>query len=349
MLLERTAVAKRQDLSDFIHYADFKNTPFISSVSKGTKPINTLVEWPVDNYPDPRTTGVIDGADIQDAEWENLGRPNAVLANRVQIWRRAPRVSTLSQVVMVQGGVAQRESYALSIAKGLIMIKRDMETTALGDSESQADTGAVPNRMRGLGKWISSTAQTDLPVDPAYLTPATSILTGTMSTFNPDGTINVQGTINDDTVTAVLQSIFDQTGDADMDLTGWCGSKMKRQLSLITKYETIDAPVVLARRFNNDIDTNTVTQKVDIIRTDFGNLNLRLSSFINTGGTPKTDASKSLCYITPMQKEMIRMRYSEAPFSRDLPDLGGGPRAEVRAIGTLEVGNPLCFGKIVGS
>jgi len=337
MLLERDRdpLIKIRDVSDTIHLADMKKTPFTSTVSKGTEPTNTLVEWPADSYPSPTTAGAIDEKDRTD--YEDLSEPNAIIQGRIQIWERAPRVSRLANLAMRQAGVPNRKAFSRSVARALVMIKRDMETTTLSDNESKLGTAAVPYQIRGMGRWIQSAAQTDLPVDARYRTPATSIYTGAINT------------VNDDVVVAILQSMFDQTGDTDMSLTGWCGSSIKRQFSSLTKYENVTAPLTLARRFNADADTRTITQAVDVLRTDFGTVTLRLSSFINKGGDPKSAASKGLCYLVPMEREMVRMRFATNPTFDEHPDLGGGKRGLVQAVGTLEVGNPLCLGKIEGT
>lgn len=331
-LIEREAVAKRQDLSNAIHVADMKKTPFISSVKKGTNPTNTLVEWPVDSYPAPSSEGAVDEQDVQN--FENLGAPDAVLQGRLQIWERKPKVSRLAQLATNQAGIGPKKAFAKSVAKGLVMIKRDMEFTSLGDNESRVGTAQQGLRMRGLGKWIQNGAQTDLPVAAAYRTPAGSI-----------STTNVAD-ITDDTITAVVQSMYDETGDDDMQLTGWCGSRIKRALSRLTMYGKTEANLTLARRYNQPADSGKITMKVDVLDTDYGRIFLRLASFINTANDATSAASKRLCYLTPMNDEALRMRFADSPHSRELPDMGGGPRALIQAIGTLEVGNPLWFGKL---
>ena len=331
-LSEREAVAKRQDLSNTIHVADMKKTPFTSSVKKGTNPTNTLVEWPVDNYPAPSSEGAVDEQDAQN--FENLGAPDAVLQTRLQIWERKPKVSRLAELAANQAGIGPKRAFAKSVAKSLVMIKRDMEFTSLGDNESRIGTSSQGMRMRGLGKWIQSTAQTDLPVPEDYRPPAASI-----------STTNIAD-ISDDTLTGVVQSMYDQTGDDDMQLTGWCGSRIKRALSRLTMYGKTETGLTLARRYNQPAESGKVTMKVDVLETDYGTIFLRLASFINTGGDHTSDASKRLCYLTPMNDEAMRLRFAENPNNRELENAGGGRRGITEAIGTLEVGNPLWFGKL---
>lgn len=328
-LIERDAVAKREDLSDVIHIADKKKTPFFSAVKKGTKPTNTLTEWPVDGYPDPTTEGAVDEQDV--TSFENLGTPDAVLQGRVQIFERKPKVSRLAELVANQAGVGTRKAYAKSVAKALVMIVRDIETTALGDNESRVGTSSLGGRMRGLGKWIQATAQSDLPVPADYRPAAAAIYSGNLSD------------LDDDDLIAVMQSIYDNTGDDEMQLMIFAGSLAKRRMSKLTAYTKDETGYTAVRRYN-ETGGKVIRHKVDLLDTDFGQGIIRLSSFINTGGTPKTDASKRLAHFVNM--DTVSMRFAENPNVMELPNMGGGRRALVQAIGTLEVGNPLFNGAL---
>jgi hypothetical protein len=326
-LIERDAIAKRQDLSDVIHVADMKKTPFFNAVKKGTKPTNTLVEWPVDAYPTPTTAGAVDEADVQ--SFEDMSSPAAVLQGRIQIWERKPKVSRLAVIASNQAGVGVRQAYAKSLAKALIAIVRDIELTALGDNDSFLGTASKGFQTRGVGKWISSSAQTDLPVPEAYRPKAAAIYTGAIAD------------LADDSLIAVLQAIYDETGDADMQLMGFAGSVAKSRVSKLTAYAKTEANYTAIRRYNSP-NADTINQKVDVLDTDFGQVVLRLSSFINTGGDHTTTASKRRAHFLNM--DTISMRFAEAPNATELANGGGGRRALVQAIGCLEVGNPLHLG-----
>lgn len=328
-LIERDAVAKKQDISDVIHIADQKKAVFWPTVKKGTKPTNTLTEWPVDNYPDVNTEGAVDEQDAKD--FEDLSTPDAVIYGRVQIWERKPKVSRLAQVVNNQAGVGPKKAFARSLAKGMVMIVRDMEATFLSDNESRKGTSTKGYKIRGLLKWAQSTAQSDLPVDDGYLTPADSIYTGTLAA------------LTDDHLAGIHQSMFDQSGNEDAQTVLYAGSALKRRISKLTSYGKDEVGFTQIRRYNQN-DGKKVVQKVDLIETDFGQSIIRLSSMINLSGNPKSAESKRQGVL--VNHDNVVARFAEAPNSRELPDGGGGPRALIEAIGTLEVGNPLLLGKI---
>lgn len=328
-LTERTQTAKREDLRDAITYADRKKTKFVSRVKKGTEPSNVLMEWPVDNYPEPRNEGVVDEEDATD--FENFAAGRKLLHNRLQIWERKPKVSRLAEKVSDVAGVGKRKEMAKSISKSIVSLKRDLELSLLGDDEMREDDGNNGNKTRALGRWIQSTAQAIHPVDPDYRPPATSI----------DSTTAIAD-ITDDTIINVMASIFDVTGDDEADLVGWCGSTFKRAVSRLTMYQKTVAGYEAVRRFNGQAAAKTITQSVDILETDFGTLKLQLVTFINTGNDHKTAASKRLCYVTPM--DMLELRFKEDPNYRSLEDQGGGPRGISEAIGGLVVLNPKGLG-----
>lgn len=333
--VERDAIGLRRDLSDALAVSDRKKTVFTSSVAKGVAPTNTLTEWPVDNYPAPDTTGAVDEAPV--STYENINNVAAIISGRVQIKQRSFRLSRHADRTMDQAGTGRKKAFAKAAAKALIMVKRDWETICLSDNESQSGTGTRGALTRGYGKWAQTTAQTDLPVDAAFLTPSGNITTTTIANFI------------DDTVMSVLQSGFDQTGDAEMDLLLIAGSTLRKKLSRLTSYSKDDSGFTQVRRFNQDAEDAKITMKVSVLDTDFGRVVIRPSSFINSSGDPTTAASRRLGYLFPMVDECIRMRFAWDVSVRELPDDGGGRRALCESAAVLEVGNPLWLMKFAPS
>lgn len=332
-LVERNQVGKKQDLSDAFVNADKKSTPFMSAVRKGPRPINTKLEYPVEKFAAPSTTGAVDEADVSSFQDPSAG--DALLEARIQTWERAGRLGGLAVTTTEQAGITPRNIKAKKIAKLLIELKRDIETTFLSDNESQADNGVVGNQTRGLGKWISNSAQTNLPVDAAYRTPAGSIDTTALADYS------------DATITAVLQSMYDQHGQGDIMLDIWAGSTWKRSLGRITFYNKTESGLTAVRRFNQSASDPVIMGKVDMLETDFGTGAVRLTQFINTGGDPTTAASKRLAYVVP--EEYAEARFSDQPNTIDLARTGRNEKFLVTATGALCVTNPLPLGKFAPS
>src|SRR5262252_9323686 len=207
-LLEIQQVGKREDFADVIAMVDMKSTPFTSMVPKGTEPANTIYDWQADAYDDPVLGGIIDGVDVLSSDYVNPAAKRAKLHGRIQKFRKAFLVSDMAQNVSDVAGIGKKGEMKRAISHAIVELKRNMEATFCADQDSQADNGStLPYLTRGMGKWITNTAQGDQPVPAAYLTPAASILTKTTAT-----------TIEDD-INGVCQSIYQQTGQQhDFDL-----------------------------------------------------------------------------------------------------------------------------------
>lgn len=332
-LVERNQVGKKQDLSDAFVNADKKSTPFMSAVRKGPRPINTKLEYPVEKFSAVNTEGAVDEADVD--TYQDPSEGDALLEARIQTWERAGRIGGLAVTTTEQAGITPRNIKAKKIAKLLIELKRDGEATFLSDNESQSDNGIVGNKTRGLGKWISATAQSNLPVDANYRTPSGSIDTTAIADYS------------DATITGVLQSMYDQHGQADIMLDIWAGSTWKRGLDRITFYNKTESGLTSVRSFRQEVGDTVIMGKVDLLETTFGTAAVRLSQFINTGGDPTTAASKRLAYVVP--EEYVEARFSDQPNTIDLARTGRNEKFLVTMTGALCVTNPKPLGKFVPS
>lgn len=321
-LNERNQVGKREDLADIIAIVDARATPFASMVKKSAKPGNSLQEWQVDSYDDPNTDGVVDGADV--AAFENAGENRQLLYGRIQKQWRNPMVSDMAENVSDVAGIGQKKEYAKSVSKKLIELKRDHEATMCSDNESQADNGTVPHKIRGVGKWISNSAQTDLPVPSAFRTPTASIDTTAINS------------LTEDTVADVLQSAYEETGTAK-NFLGLVGSKLKRRFSEFALYQNaVHSSNTVIQRFDQNAEGKKICNTVDVYEGDFGSIELLTSTFLASG---TTNAPRRRGYILDM--DMWEMAYTRMPQHRELEDQGGGRRGIIDAIYTLRCLNPL--------
>lgn len=333
--VERDAVAKRPDLSDALAIADRKKTIMKAMLPKTVAPTNTLTEWPVDNYPAPSIAGSIDEKPVQD--FENVNNVAAKLSGRVMIQQRAIRISRFADKVMDQAGVGKRKAWAKAVAKGLVIVSRDIETRILSDQDSIAGSGTVAPCTRGFASWSNTTAQTDLPVDASFLTPSGNVTTTAIAS------------IYDETITGVVKSLYDQTGDAEMDLTFITGSTLRQKCSRLTSYSKDDSGFTQVRHFNQDADEAKITMKVSVIDTDFGRVVIRPSSFINASGDPTSAASRRLGYLFPNVDECLRLRFAWETNAEELASDGGGPRCLISAAYVMECGNPLWLARFAPS
>lgn len=332
---ERTQSGRRQDLSDLISNADSRSCPFVTTIKKGKKTVNVSFSWQVDNMSDPSTSGTLDGKDAD--TFENASVNRAEINNRLQIFRRTAMVSKLAQDVSDVAGIGQKQEFAKAKVKKLKEIKRDMEATFLSDNVAQSDNGSVPNLTRAMGSWIQTAAQSDACTDvpEAYRTPAASIdATATASLTEP-------------LFQAVLKSIFEQTGERKRMLL-LAGTALKAQITSYTRYETgVSSSIASVRNFNQDAKSKAIMASVEFYSGDFAEVEIVPDLWLayrTTAGAVNTAAIRNgRGYL--IDPNDIELRVHEAPYSKDLEDQGGGPRALIEAIAGLAVGNPLKHGK----
>lgn len=329
-LLPSLQVGAREDLADLIAIADQKATPLVSAARKSTAPTNPLFSWLVDGYAAVDRSGVLSNEDA--TTFSNPAEQRARLYGRIQkLWRK-PKVSDIAESVSDVAGLGIKREMANAVTRSLKEIARDLEATFCSDQDSSEESGATPFRTRGLGSWISSSAQSDAgtAVPAAYRTPSTSISTATIA----DTTESV--------IQGLLQSVYEQTGKSKT-FTLLCGPTLKRRFTEMTQVQfgtTNTAAVV--RTYNADLSDNKIQYKVDVFSGDFGEIMLVPSLYI------RTDVSSAASLRSGFLVDMdgVHIRYNRRPRYTPLPDLGGGPRGIIDTIAALQVDNPLTHGKI---
>lgn len=334
-LLEINQVGKREDFADVIATVDAKNLPFTSMVPKGSEPANSIFDWQADAYDDAVMGGVVDGVDVQNADYVNEAAHRAKLHGRIQKFRKAFMVSDIAQNVSDVAGIGKRGEMKRAISRCIVEVKRNMEGTFCSDQDSQADNGTTaPYLTRGAGKWLSPVAQSDLPVPASYLTPATSILSMTTATM-------LESDVN-----SMCESVYRQTGQqTDFDLL--CGTAVKKLFSSFAAWVPNGVSTVPLRRFNQDADSKAIINTVDFWQGDFGSCKLILSLFLAkdaAAGASQANIQNGRAYL--MNWDLWELRYNRQPQFKENPDLGGGPRGYIDAIAGLAMFNPLGCGKI---
>jgi hypothetical protein len=316
-------VGKHEDLSDRLVVADAKNTPLTSMMKKGKKPVNTLYTWPVGGIPAPDTTPVPDGKPVDNIEDGSGNRQ--ILSGRVQKIRRTVGVSEMAEDVNHPAGVASE--YKAAKANMLLAVKRAIE--AIFGSTQDSNLTGTTYQTRGFLEWLSPTAQTDLPVNPAYLTPASSVYTGTFAN------------ITEDSLRAIMQSIYQQTGQMG-SWTGVFGPDLKSAVSKMTVTEPTVGGQTLVRTFFAKLGSK-LECVVDIVRGDFGQINVHPSLWLGWNNTTKVPATKKGLIL---DMDFIEMNANKLPAHYPLPFDDSGPRGVITAIVGGKMLNPLQHGAI---
>jgi len=334
-LLEKNIVnaGKREDLANLIAMVDAKDTPFTSMAKKGAQPGNTIFRWQADRLPATTApTPVVDGTDVD----PNTGTTNFVndgttqfrceLSNRIQIFRKAVRVSKLTQDVANIAGV--KDELANNVSKAITLIKRDMEVAMCGNQAAQVDNGTVGYRTRGLDKWIVAAAN----IDTVDLPAAASAFCPSASQISTVGTAALTETVVQD----ILTGIYSQTGQFK-DYDALVGPTLKRAFTNLVFTTTASGTnqYQSVRTFNRDADSSSYVSSVDVFEGDFGRIRLHPSLFLKNNFSG---------YIIPFDQVEVRYGGNVAQVS-ELQDNGGGPARLIEAVAGLCVYNPLAFGK----
>jgi len=324
-LTEATQIGKREDLADLISFADVRQTPFTSRIKKVGKATNVLFEWLADNFADVKVTGSVDGKDI--SEFENAVANRARLKNRLQIFDRTAKVSTLAQDVSDVAGLGSGGEIVEATRKSIVELKRDIEATLLGGADAQEDDGSKANLTCAMDTWISTAGPTLYSVNSNFRTPSTQVNTTATASLTED--TDIQG---------MLTAIFDSNGfNGDHVLV--CGSVLRRRFTDMARtVANTTSTNTKVRSFNYDGASETVTNTCTIYNGDYGSMEVVSSNFIG-GATTDTDRG----YVCDFDK--LALHFQRMPTMERLPDLGGGPRILCRAIAGLRVDNPRAFGK----
>jgi hypothetical protein len=310
-----SAVSNREDLSNELAILAPEETPILSLCSKG-KASATYTEWTVDSLAAPATTGISEGSDV--TSFSDKFADRARLGNYIQLMRRDYIVSNLQQAVTSVGpaNVAQAE------AKSMREIKRDIEATIASNNEMTVENGAgTPYGMRGLGRWIQSTAQATNPVPAAYRTPSGSIIASTLSesSFN-----------------SMIGSIFARNGEMN-SLTLVANVVLRQLISNFTRATPSSAGVTY--HVNQEATSKQITLSVNLYDSDFG-----LVKIVNGNPSCMPTDTTNVGYV--LNPKYIGFNTLIPMGATRLENQGGGERGFVDVAGTLVCKHPQAHGKI---
>jgi len=332
----------REDLADYIAIVDAKSTPFVSMAPKGRDIGNMQFSWQVDNYGAPVLAGVVDGTDVTVSSASNPVVNRTRLNNYGQAFRRDLRIGFIAETQDVAG---VSDELANGIAKKLVEIKRDMESTFMCTNQAaQADNGSTNAYLTGsMGNWLNSTNASNIGAcaSGSPFLPASGAVDTTAS-----------ASFTEATAQNVLTAIYSATGtfrDYDCIL----GTTLKRAFTNLTASGTtqvVNTNAIAAtsvRTFNQDLSADTFKASIDLFEGDFGRLVLHPTQFLGGKNSTSLSAQAYKGYVIPM--DMVEVRYAKLPQVKDLPDAGGGPARLIEAIAGLVVKNPSGFGMFNGA
>lgn len=324
---EAAQVDKKQDRMEAIFNVQVTETPFVSMLTSGAKPKGMKFDWPVETYPDDETTGELDGTDVN-----SFGSVARELIDGVCMWQRQPwMVTKLANLTETAG--AGRKEKAKQAAIAMIRLKRKMERQACSTSDLAVETGGTPWTTRGAFSWMNPSAQAVLPVPANYRPGAANVITTTLAG------------VTEETFGAMMNAAYTQKR-SEVSWDGVVGIDLKLLFDLWTARDTAaSASAYPVRAWAQRM--KTVENVVDVLTFSSGTCRLHKSTYlandVATGAATEYTPRSGLF----LEMDMWKKRYLQAVESRELPDLGGGPRGLCDVVWGLVCLNPLGQGYIL--
>lgn len=304
-----SAIANREDLDSKLTMLYAGDYPLTMLCKRGAKPKQSLIEYPIDEYDDPNTDGVVEGQDV--TNFDDKFTDVAVLNSRVQRFLRPWRVTKEQEMAESAGN----QNSIRAKAKCMVELKRDLEKALASDNDSVTGVAGTAAKMRGLDKWIDSAGPSDVPAQ--YRTPAASIIT----------------TLTEITFNDVLRSIHDQRNSV-ANITAVNGSRVQQEIAEFTRTDNNASEAVY--HVHQSAESKKVTLSVKLFDSDFG-----LVRMVNANSKCQSTLKGFL-----LDPSFLELRYQQEAGGVELPDLGGGPRGYVDQFLTLANRDPRAHGKV---
>ena len=333
-LTEPNQTLRREDLANMLINVEAEDFPLFSIIPKGAPVKATFHEWGHDAYAPVKMGGVPDGKDVE--TFDDKSQRRRRIKGRIQKFRDSYGVGDIAENVSEVAGVPSEVSK--SKMDSLYELKRNIEVQLGSDDDSNEDDGVDGSVTRGLGSWISASAQSDLPVPSDYRSRAAQIDTTAMAS------------VSESTINGVLDQLYTNRKKRSRYL-GVVGTALKSAISDLTKYDDgVSASVAAIRTFNQDGASKKIVATIDFYEGDTGQLELSLSSWLgytNASGSPVQAHGDKRGYVLDIDK--VEICPNRHPRHKPLEDKGGGPRGYWDALYLLKVLSPLCHGKFAAT
>jgi len=259
------AIGIREDLSDIIYNISPMDTPFVSSVGKGSAD-NTLFEWQTDELAAAAANQQLEGDNNMAAL--AVGEPRR-LQNYCQISYKAVQTSGTAEAVNFAG---RRNSQAYQLAKRAKEIKRDMEKMMLSEDLAAAGDATEARKSAAVMSWLGTAAAGTSNIIDGSASPVVGIVNqGSPTAGFPNGTSKASPSGSDAVLTMAMinlamQRAYTNGGEPKEIL---CDAGLKQKIS------ALGGSVIADIQKDAPGDTPaTAVNAVDVLVTDFGTLHI---------------------------------------------------------------------------
>ena len=260
------AIGIREDLSNIIYNISPMDTPFMSSVGKGSCN-NTLFEWQTDELAAAAANQKLEGDDSMNAL--AVAEPRR-LQNYTQISYKAVQTSGTAEAVDFAG---RKSSQAYQLAKRAKEIKRDMEKMLLSEDVAVAGATGTPRKTAAVMSWLGTTSAGTSNIIDGSASPVVGIVNngGSSPAVGPDGTTVASPSGSDAVLTMAMINLamkrcFDNGGEPTELM---CDASLKQKISSLGGSVIADL-----QKEAPGAAPATAINAIDVLVTDFGTLKI---------------------------------------------------------------------------
>lgn len=248
-------VGKQEEWGNFVTNAlDLTNNPLMAWLPMGDKPAQARYDYQAESYKAPARNSHPDNVTVTGAT--SAGDDRDQLSVYIQYATKAASVGKLQQDF--GNNAAVMDELASEIQKQTTELRNDIENGLLSAQEARLGVSGTTGYMtRGIPNWISTSAQSVLPVPVNQRPPSASIST------------TATGSLVEDTVLAVLQSMGTVT-QANETVTCFSGPSARRAFNAFPQFITSSASTVNGGAYPNPIRGKAFDRGVNRYITPFG-------------------------------------------------------------------------------
>lgn len=317
-------IGTRQDIADSVLLYRAEDHPFLMAAKKEGPPRQEIHQYQDGDRSPANKRGVKDGTDV--AGFTESEAREIIETNSHHI-RESYFVGKKAHTFTDVAG--RKNLLQNEILNKTVMLKTGISEVLLDDVD-QRDEGANGSETRGMGSWMSTTAQTTRPVPATSRPTADQIYTGAFASITEKSFKDLM---------AAVWKIRRKPGR----FHAWCGIELKGLVSDWSMFVPNVANHTLIRSFDQSAESKKLSKVINILETDGGTVELHLEPNLRKdrdGGVELTTASNRSAFIMDMS-EGYSVKFAQKPQRFPLPDQGGGPRGYVDAIFAAK-----CFPKL---
>lgn len=298
-------------------------TPALSSLDlEGGLCNQPLNSWLAETFPTVDSTAAVDGAVFTGVLRQERYEIQGYVHNFMDGYRATPIASANA----IGGGI-NRNELGHQRAASLMRLRLKMEQQLLSSTDFAADNGSSTGYTgRGMFSWLSSSAQTTLPVNANVRPNANNAYTGAFADFDEADLV------------AMLNSMY-QDVRARLDYDFFAGVDLKNRIDELTLIHPVSSSTSQPKVQYIEQGVSKYKRNVTVLDISTAMVRLHLAHLVDytTAGAANTYSTKSgVCINLDMWKlkDLIPLQH------KDLVDEGAGKGGYFQQAVLFKCGNP---------